>query len=74
MADAGRVAQVNQLYIAPDLVEDYDNGLEYGTAARVLRMVQRGDEREFLIQCALRRRVNNLPVYLRQQRGDAVCL
>ena len=43
---------MNQLYIAPDVVEDYDRGLEYGTAARVLRMVQRGDEREFLIQCA----------------------
>ena len=42
---------MNQLYIAPDVVEDYDNGLEYGNAARVLRMVQRGDEREFLIQC-----------------------
>ena len=46
------MAQVNQLYIAPDVVEDYDSGLEYGTAARVLRMVQRGDEREFLVQCA----------------------
>ena len=43
---------MNSLYIAPDVVEDYDSGLEYGTAARVLRMVQRGDEREFLIQCA----------------------
>ena len=48
----GAAAQVNQLYIAPDVVEDYDSGLEYGTAARVLRMVQRGDEREFLVQCA----------------------
>ncbi len=63
---------MNQLYIAPDLVEDYDNGLEYGTAARVLRMVQRGDEREFLIQCALRRCVDKLPVYLRQQGVGAV--
>ena len=43
---------MNQLYIAPDLVDDYDGGLEYATAARVLRGVQRGDEREFLIQCA----------------------
>ena len=48
----GGRAQVNQLYIAPDVVEDYDSGLEYGTAARMLRMVQRGDEREFLVQCA----------------------
>ncbi|KAK9845331.1 hypothetical protein WJX81_003616 [Elliptochloris bilobata] len=49
-SDGAEDSWVNQLYIAPDVVEDYDSGLEYGTASRVLRMVQRGDEREFLIQ------------------------
>ncbi len=37
--------------MATDIVEDFDAGLEYAEAESVLRMVQRGDQRECLVRC-----------------------
>ncbi len=44
-------AQVHQRFMATDIVEDFDAGLEYAEAESVLRMVQRGDQRECLVRC-----------------------
>ena len=32
------------------MVEDFDAGLEYGEAQSILKSVQRGDAREYLVQ------------------------
>lgn len=42
--------QVNQAYIAEDVREDFEAGLEYAEAAAILRMVQRGDQRQYLVR------------------------
>lgn len=42
---------MNQAYIAEDVREDFEAGLEYAVAAAILRMVQRGDERQYLVRC-----------------------
>lgn len=42
--------QVPQWNVANDVVEDFDAGLEYGEAERILKSVQRGDTREYLVQ------------------------
>ncbi len=44
--------QVTQWDVAADIVEDYDAGLEYCEAECILKSVQRGDEREYLVRCA----------------------
>ena len=44
------VPQVSQWNVANDVVEDFDAGLEYGEAERILKSVQRGDSREYLVQ------------------------
>ena len=44
------LAQVPQWNVANDVVEDFDAGLEYGEAERILKSVQRGDTREYLVQ------------------------
>lgn len=36
--------------MAADIVEDYDAGLEYCDAQCILKSVQRGDEREYLVR------------------------
>ena len=41
--------------MATDIVEDFDAGLEYAEAESVLRMVQRGDQRECLVRCGAAR-------------------
>jgi hypothetical protein len=42
--------QVNQAFIAEDVRDDFEAGLEYAEAAAILRMVQRGDQRQYLIR------------------------
>jgi signal recognition particle protein len=42
--------QVPQWNVATDVIEDYDAGLEYGEAAKILKSVQKGDAREYLVQ------------------------
>ena len=42
--------QVSQWNVADDVVEDYDAGLEYGVAECILKSVQKGDAREYLIR------------------------
>lgn len=42
--------QVSQWNIADDVVEDYDAGLEYGEAESILKSVQKGDAREYLVR------------------------
>lgn len=42
--------QVPQWNVANDVVEDFDAGLEYGEAERIVKSVQRGDTREYLVQ------------------------
>lgn len=42
--------QVHQRFVAEDVVEDYDAGLEFAEAAAILRIVQRGDQRQCLIR------------------------
>ena len=49
---AGCGLQVSQWDVAADILEDYDAGLEYCEAERILKGVQRGDEREYLVRCA----------------------
>ena len=44
--------QVTQWDVAADIVEDYDAGLEYCEAECILKSVQKGDEREYLVRCA----------------------
>lgn len=44
--------QVSQWDVAADIVEDFDAGLEYCEAQCILKSVQRGDEREYLVRCA----------------------
>ena len=46
----GMHVQVSQWNVATDVVEDYDAGLEYGVPRAILRSVQRGDAREYLVQ------------------------
>ena len=47
----GFVLQVSQWDVAADIVDDYDAGLEYCEAQFILKSVQRGDEREYLVRC-----------------------
>ena len=59
-SDAGRLAvckpeacehvQVSQWNVASDVVEDFDAGLEYGEAESILKSVQKGDAREYLVR------------------------
>lgn len=42
--------QVSQWNVADDVVEDFDAGLEYGKAESILRSVQKGDAREYLVR------------------------
>ena len=42
--------QVSQWNVADDVVEDFDAGLEYGEAESILRSVQKGDAREYLVR------------------------
>ena len=42
--------QVNSKYVAEDVVEDYDAGLEYAEADCVVDMESRGDSRNYLIR------------------------
>ena len=44
------IAQVHQRLMADDIVEDFDAGLEYAEAESVLRIVQRGDQRQCLVR------------------------
>ena len=46
----GRAAQVHQQLMAQDIVEDFDAGMEYAEAESVVRIVQRGDQRECLVR------------------------
>lgn len=46
-------AQVNEAYVAEDVRADYEAGLEYAQADSILRMVQRGDQRQYLVRCAI---------------------
>ena len=43
--------QVSQWNVADDVVEDFDAGLEYGEAESILKSVQKGDTREYLVRC-----------------------
>ena len=45
--------QVNQAFIAEDVRENFETGLEYAEAAAILRMVQRGDQRQYLVRYSL---------------------
>ena len=47
------VAQVHQRFVADDVIEDYDAGLEYAEVEAILRIVQRGDQRQCLVRSAL---------------------
>ena len=42
--------QVSQWNVASDVVEDFDAGLEYGEAESILKSVQKGDAREYLVR------------------------
>lgn len=42
--------QVSQWNVADDVVEDYNAGLEYGEAESILKSVQKGDAREYLVR------------------------
>ena len=42
--------QVSQWNVASDVVEDFDAGLEYGEAESILKSVQKGDTREYLVR------------------------
>jgi hypothetical protein len=42
--------QVSQWNVADDVVEDFDAGLEYGEAESILKAVQKGDAREYLVR------------------------
>ena len=42
--------QVSQWNVADDVVEDYDAGLEYGKPEGIVKSVQRGDAREYLVR------------------------
>ena len=42
--------QVNSKYIAEDLIEDYDAGLEYAEADCILDVQQKGDSLQYLIR------------------------
>jgi hypothetical protein len=44
--------QVNHAFIAEDVREDFEEGLEYAEASEIMRMVQRGDQRQYLIRSA----------------------
>ena len=50
--DRLRAAQVHQRFVADDVIEDYDAGLEYAEVEAILRIVQRGDQRQCLVRCA----------------------
>ena len=41
---------MNSKYIAEDLVEDFDAGLEYAEADCILDVEERGDSRSYLIR------------------------
>ena len=45
--------QVNSKYIAEDLIEDFDAGLEYAEADCIMDVEQKGDSLQFLIRCAI---------------------
>ncbi len=42
--------QVPQWSVATDVIEDFDADLEYGDAATILKSVQKGDAREYLVR------------------------
>ena len=42
--------QVSTKYVAQDVVEDFDAGLEYAQADCILDVAYRGDEREYLVK------------------------
>lgn len=44
------IVQVSQWNVAGDVVEDFDAGLEYGEAESILKSVQKGDAREYLVR------------------------
>ena len=44
---------MNQAFIAEDVRENFETGLEYAEAAAILRMVQRGDQRQYLVRYGL---------------------
>ncbi len=48
--ECSATVQVPQWNVANDVVEDFDAGLEYGEPERILKSVQRGDTREYLVQ------------------------
>ncbi len=48
--EAGECVQVSQWNVASDVVEDFDAGLEYGEAESILKSVQKGDSREYLVR------------------------
>ena len=45
-----RMLQVNSKYIAEDLVQDFDAGLEYAEAECIVDVQQKGDDRQYLIR------------------------
>ncbi len=48
--ESGECVQVSQWNVASDVVEDFDAGLEYGEAESILKSVQKGDGREYLVR------------------------
>ena len=47
-------------YVAEDLVEDYDAGLEYGEADCILDVQSKGDSREYLIRYSMASNMHTL--------------
>ena len=47
------VVQVNSKYIAEDLIEDFDAGLEYAEADCIVDVQQTGDSLQYLIRCEI---------------------
>ena len=41
---------MSQWNVADDVVEDYDAGLEYGNPQAIVKSVQKGDAREYLVR------------------------
>ena len=42
---------MHERFMAVDVVEDFDAGFEYAEAEAVVRIVQRGDQRQCLVRC-----------------------
>lgn len=47
------VLQVNSKYIAEDLIEDFDAGLEYAEADCILDVQKKGDSLQYLMRCEI---------------------